>query len=453
MTTATFNPDTTTNYRNPERGWYFGGGTLDSSTSMDLPNYDADAAGQPIPLQNVTLASVRTFLGSGVPSGGTLAAWQTSFNLARSTGIMFILRFLSTGTAAQIIAQTQAIAPILALNEDVIAVVQVGFRGDFGEWAGGFFDNDNVADKTAIFNAIVAMTPTTIPLDFTHIYERETWFGNKNPVSATERFTGSVKARLGAHSDCFLTENGDSSFYTYVGTLTGFQSTMTAAQQAAYIQACSEYTSFGGEICIDSQGAALGMRTAPIGGVDAQGLPGGILNEAPRYHLSYLGGGQVGSGNFFPAWFNGGALNTIANMMGYRFQYDQITHVATAARGTMAVFDVLMRNYGWARMHKRRHLHLQLDNGGTRLDFPSLMQMRELPSQATGSTLVRVYAPIPAGTPAGTYAVSLRLSSEYSTTQGARFTPQNANANNVGAGQLWDSTNSRWTTGTSIALT
>lgn len=448
---ATFTPDTTTVFRNPERGWHFQSGSLDSCAANDFPNWAADAAGLPTPIDTPSIVRLQTSLGTGVPSGATMSAWNTCFATMRSLGIMGIINFLSTGNAAQEIAQAQAIRAngVLSNNRDVIVSVWVGFRCDFGEWASTCTDNNDVTDKTNVFNAVVAMTPSSIPLEFTQIYERETWFGNKIPPTKDQFKAGTLIGRLGFFSACFGTGQGDSSFYTFVATaasgqLTGFASTMTAAQQAAYVQQASNYTSFAVETCNNSAGASVEMRTACTGGADAQGLPGGILNEGPRYHVVTINGAYAP--NYLAAWSSGGCLTTVANRMGYRFQFDDITHPTTVARGAVATFDVNMRNVGWARIYSQRRLHVNLVNGGTTIDCVSSTQLRELDPQATTSSLVRVNCAIPAGAPTGSYAVSVKLPSAFSTTQTGPFTIRPANTG-------WDAANFRLPSGTSVTVT
>lgn len=448
---ATFTADTTTKIPNPERGWHFQSGSLDDCNAIDIPNWAADAAGLPTPISPTpTLAVLLVDLGTGVPSGGTLSTWTSCFSTIRSSGVMVGIRFRSTGTAAQMVAQANAIAATLKANQDVIAFVQVGFRCNYGEWADSCTDNNDVTDKTAVFNAVAAMTPTGIPIEFTQVFPRETWFGSTTPTTKAEFLKGTVKGRTGAHSDCFLTGNGDSSFYTFVGTITGFTSTMTAAQQAAYMQETSKYTMFGGETCPDSSGAATQKRTGcGNDATDAQGLAGGIENEGPRYHVSHLNISYAPL--FLAAWSSGGCLDKVDRLMGYRFQFDDITHPTTIARGATATFDVNMRNVGWARIYSQRRLQVQLVNGGTTITCNSSTQLRELDPQATSSTLVRVKCAIPGGTATGSYAVHLKMPSAFSTTQANPFTIRPANSNS--GGQTWDSTNYRFTTGTTITVT
>ena len=109
-------------------------------------------------------------------------------------------------------------------------------------------------------------------------------------------------------------------------------------------------------------------------------------------------------------------------MMGYRFQFDDITHPTSVNRGGVATFDVNMRNVGWARIFDQRRLNVQLVNGGTTINCFSSTQLRELDPQATSSTLVRVNCAIPGGTATGSYAVHLKMPSPFSTTQANAFT-------------------------------
>ena len=460
---ATFTADTTTILQNPGRGFHFQSGALNDCVGIDLPNWTADAAALPTPISPTpTLGLLRTSIGSGVPTAGDLSTWTSCFSTIRTNGATVGIRFETvpgTTTAAQVIAQAAAIKSTLWANRDVIAFIQVGFICNFGEWVDTCGALDNTTDKTNIFNAVVDMTPSGVPIEFTQVYPRETWFGDTTPPTKSDFLKGNLKGRVGFHSDCIGTgpttgaaAHGDSGFYPGTGTLSGgFVSTMTASQQAAYVQEASKYVMFGGETCKDSQGAigANGeMRTACSGSVDAQGLTGGIINEGPRYHLSHINVSYAD--NFLAAWSAGGCLDTVNRMMGYRFQFDDITHPTSVSRGGVATFDVNMRNVGWARIFDQRRLNVQLVNGGTTINCYSSTQLRELDPQATSSTLVRVNCAIPGGTATGSYAVHLKMPSSFSSTQANPFTVRPANSNS--GGQTWDSTNYRFTTGTTITV-
>lgn len=452
--TVTFTPDTTTSYANPERGFEFTNSGLGNCASMDLGNWAGDAAGLQTPIFIPTMTRTQTPLGTTVPTSGDMATWNTCFASVRAAGVMLGLRFLGTGTAAQAIAQAQAIATngVLWNNRDVIAYIQFGWRCDFGEWADNCTDNNNVTDKTNTFNAIAAAMPVGIPLEFTQVYPRETWFGTTATTKAQAQ-QATFQGRIGFHSDCFMTGQGDSSFYPGTGTYTGFTSTQTASQQAAYVQTTSQWTSFGVETCESSVGAGVQMRQACSGATDAQGLSGGILNEGPRYGVTHINGGQaIGVGGAYLAtWSSGGCLTTVTNFMGYRFQLDSFTSPSSVSRGGVATFDVYLRNVGWAIIQSQRKLHVQVKpSSGADIDCVSIMQLRELPRQASASTRVQVNCAIPGGTATGTAQLFIKGPSVFSTASANAYSIIFANTNS--GGQQRDTTNERWNTGATMTI-
>jgi hypothetical protein len=453
--TATFVPDTTTIFANPNRGFHFQSGELGNLASLDLSDIvnGSNGARLATPIESATLNNVVTQLGSDVPSEATLATYGATLAAARSKGVMLGLRFMSTGNAAQMVAQAAALKPLLAGYADVIAYVQAGFRCNWGEWAENCKDNNNAADKTAVQQAVLAMVPPDVPVEFTQVYPmQEHWYG-KAPLGAADAFSGSSHSRSGFHSDCFLTGQGDSSFFAGPGTYGGYKSTTTEQQKRAYVAAASEFVSFGGETCNTSQGAiapGIGqMRTACSGVLDSAGNPGGILVEGPRYHVSHLNISYAP--NFLAAWAAGGCLPTVNRLMGYRFQLDSLSHPDSAARGSEVTFTVNMRNYGWARLHDPRRLKVVLVNGGHTISGYADTQLRQCPSQATSSNCkMSIRVAIPAGQATGSYTVYLQAPSSYSTAQTRPFMVRFANANS--GSQQWDDVNGRMASGTRLTV-
>lgn len=440
--TTTFTADTTTNFANPGRGWLFQGrGLLDTSGfhSDNVIIYNgATCAAQGTPCSDsVRLTQAITDLGSGVPNTTTLA---NSIVQARADGVMLALKFISTGTAAQIVAQANAIGPVLKQYADVLAVVQFGFRCAYGEWAVGCTDNNDLADQTTVRNAVLSMVPTSVPLEFRSPWKMQTWYGTTPVTEAQFKSNTAGIGRIGFNNDCFLTGQGDSSTYPGVISSTGFTSTLSEAQQRAYVQAATNYVPFGAETCNNSSGAATQMRTACSD----------VLTEGAQYHVLHMNRGFAP--NFPAAWQAGGCIDQVARLLGYRFQYDSITYISPATRGTTVTFDVLMRNYGWARNTDQGRLQVVItpSSGSDITNCYSATQLRELPPQATSSTLVRVKCAIPGGTATGAATVYLKMPSPYATTlqsgltlaQSGNFTKRPANASGS-----WDLVNFRYSAG------
>lgn len=463
--TSNFTADTTSALNaNPERAWYLLAGDLGSTSSFDA-NLVAirDSFGFRLALADSVLPN------SGAIPGATLTAYTASFAAARARGMKLIVRFvygssISDPAITLIESQAAQLAPILKANSDVIHVVQAGFIGAYGEWADSANGNDLKVNKRRVKDAVLAMVPTEIPVNFTQLYPpMEDWFGSgqapASPLAASEAFTASPKARSGFHGDCFLTGNGDSFTYTGPSQVQDFVITSSRALQRAYAATASEYVPWGGETCNNSQGAGVQQRVQCDGSLvspaitDEIGQTGGILNEGPRYHLNYLNNSFAP--NFVTEWqasFNATTrpanpcYGTITNKMGYRFQFDSITHNATVTRGTTIVFDVAMRNVGWSRIFSQRRLHVIVKPlTGSDIDCASATQLRQLHSQSSNSETVRVSCAIPAGAATGNATVFLQMPDDHASISATRaYMIQPANANN--GSQTWDNTLGRFQT-------
>jgi len=214
----------------------------------------------------------------------------------------------------------------------------------------------------------------------------------------------------------------------------------------------NKFTTMGGETCTGSAGANIQMRTGCSAAADESNFcnPGGAVTEGAAYYFSYLN--TFYAQNFITSWINGGCYNTIGRLLGYRFQLDSITHAASVARGANLLVEVDMRNYGWARIHSHRRLKIRLVNGGNVIEAFSFAQLRQLPMQATSSSKLLILLSIPTGATTGSYAVDVEMPDTYTTTESIRrYKIRPANANN--GSQIWDDTNGRFATGTSVTIT
>jgi hypothetical protein len=148
-------------------------------------------------------------------------------------------------------------------------------------------------------------------------------------------------------------------------------------------------------------------------------------------------------------WTAGGCYNQIINQMGYWLQLDSITHQSTAVHGQTVTFSVNLRNLGFSRFFTPRKIVATLISGGNTVTCASRLDLRALPPQATGSFTITI--PACAIPNAGTYTVYLNVPDIGSQTAGVRkFTVQFGNSNS--GAQIWDDTNGRMATGTTIVV-
>lgn len=159
ITSTTVNYSATTDlFANPERGFYHHTETHSNSYSplnlATLQNYRQN--------ENITLILRLFYLDDFVSSQisqSYLDAMQADFDTMRQAGIKAVVRFAYTNevkgtewppdtpygdaTKAQMLAHLAQLESLLQQNHDVIAVVQTGFIGIWGEW---YYTDHFVAD-------------------------------------------------------------------------------------------------------------------------------------------------------------------------------------------------------------------------------------------------------------------------------------------------------------------
>ncbi len=151
---------------------------------------------------------------------------RRDFALARETGMKLLVRFAYTqkttkpvgdATPEWVLAHIEQLKDVLSENGDVIALVQAGFIGAWGEWyytdhfsqVIGFINEQNWLDRTAVVNALLDATPSdrTVQLRMP-IYKRRVT-GVQEALTDADAFTRTNRSRLGHHNDCFLASSND----------------------------------------------------------------------------------------------------------------------------------------------------------------------------------------------------------------------------------------------------
>lgn len=450
--TASFTADTTSLIINPERGFYV---SL-KDNEMVTSTINGFVSQYSTRLMHYRIA-LDAYQSTDTIPGAFLTTLTGYFTQARAANVkmVVIVSYDNAGsgpvvTTARMVSHAGQLRSFFYANRDIISFVKAGFLGNYGEWWGATNGVDTKASKRAIKDAVMAMVPPEIQVAFTQVYPmQEDWY----PVALTaaQAFTGSAQARTGWHNDCFMSGPTDSFQFPGATTVSDFTVTKSQAQQRQYVAGITEYASSGGEL---STSCNTPHRTGCTSSTsDGAGQSGGVLNEFPRYHVTWLNVPIGGSNDpFKDTWVSGGCWNTVTNFMGYRLQLDSLSHADTVSRGAVLTVTLNARNVGWARfLFERRPTVTLTKSAETDIVCTSANDLRKLPSQATSSTQMQVKCAIPIGASTGSYAMHLSFpdrQASLATIRAYKVRPANANS----GGQVWDDTNGRFTTGTTVTV-
>lgn len=429
---VTFSP-TTQDFPNPERGFY--------AFTTDLADLDTSELTYVRDTLGLRLAFVPTrldaYLSQALPQS-YLSQLTARFALARAEGVKLLLRFAynydAGGQDAPLSLVQQHIgqlAPLLKANADVIAYLQAGFIGAWGEWHTSSSNLTTDANRAAVRDALLAAAPTSHIVQFRYPPDLIKWY--PTVLEPSQALGATDQARIGSHNDCFLASDTDVGTYSSDKTL--------GDQQRAYVKALSAITPYGGETC-DGPDVSQQRRSCAA-----------ILAEGKDYHLTYLNVSYYTA--FHQQWKAEGCYDEVSRDLGYRFQLDAISHPMHAGPGASLTALIDLRNVGWSRLFSARKLTLTLRHrtSGAQISGSGAADLRTLPPQASASTRVAVTLSIPAGAASGEYDVLLGAPDIYPTTSGdARHAIRFANADEAPRDQAWEAAIARFRAGTRVSV-
>ncbi len=220
LVTATFEP-TDENIINPERGFSrFAEVTVSQNALNSGRNQGHSVFGLMITMNQFRETPL---------SATFLNQIQTAFNRARVAGVKFIPRFRYDSTAAGrdapldlVLHHIEQVTPLLQANKDVIVNLETGFIGAWGEWhnstnnlVDASFGSEVNDSSRAIVAALLAAVPTDRMIAVRTPRYKKQLMGDDLNLTLEEAFSGSDRARIGFHNDCFLASETD--FGTYAG--------------------------------------------------------------------------------------------------------------------------------------------------------------------------------------------------------------------------------------------
>jgi hypothetical protein len=213
---------------NPERGFY-----TELTSQAEKGQLTArevaqcKAKGQSLIMRMYYLSSFRSLPLSDVE----LNIVRNDFKVIRAAGMKCIPRFAYSHNIGQqdaplniVMGHIAQLKPIIRANEDVIAAMQAGFIGAWGEMHSSTNGLDSVTNMRKILFELLRMLPPERMIQVrTPNYKREI-FNRQAPIARSEAFNESMYSRVGHHNDCFLANWNDYGTYSDTSEETQFLS-------------------------------------------------------------------------------------------------------------------------------------------------------------------------------------------------------------------------------------
>ena len=312
-----------------------------------------------------------------------LALLAADLDTAREAGVKLVLRFAYTDTSSadappeRVLAHIAQLAPVLDAGADVIAVLQAGFVGRWGEWyySDGFasdpdhpgdLDADDRAAREAVLEALLDEVDPAVPVQVRYP-------GIKQALFAADDASPRAR-RVGVHNDCFLADDEDSG-------------TFVRASDRRWLEVQTRTVLMGGETCAVNPPRSQ-WPTASA--------------ELARYHWTFL------NADFHPevlsSWGEDG-LAEAGRRLGYRLSLVSAELPTASLPGQEVPVRLVVRNDGYAALGPGRPVLLAMvGEGGTRT-APLPVDLSEVgPGESVAFT-----ATATAPTALGDYALELAL--------------------------------------------
>lgn len=354
---------------------------------------------------------------------------QKDFYAAREAGFKLIIRFAYTNKAKtgncadenkicppygdapkQIVLQHIAqLKPLLRKNADVIAVMQEGFIGIWGEnfYTDYFGDPGGNGpgkvldtawrDRNEVLKALLNALPKDrmVQVRTPQIKQKFVYGANAPATSKAltqkEAFNYSDKARISFHNDCFLSGPDD------YGTFFDYGSSSQPKQPAnevmrRYFEQDSKYGPVGGETCDDIY--------------SPQNDCGPAEREMAAMHYSFLN--TAYNNNVNNDWDSTGCITSIKQNLGYRFVLHHASFASKAKRGQKMSILIQLENKGYASPYNPRLLQLVLRNTKSGKEY-FVNCKADVRFWFTGKIDWKESVQVPANIPTGSYHLLLNL--------------------------------------------
>jgi hypothetical protein len=384
------------NFANPERGLFIQYNPLENTPHPPLRVNDLKAIRE----DNITLIRniylISEFKDVSL-SDSFLASLTADLAAAREAGVKVILRFSynwlhggDDAAEATILAQQEQLRPILKNNYDVIAFMEAGFIGHWGEWHSSThnLDQNPQARKNILFN-LLSILPTERMVAIRYTHHKRDAFNNYTPLQSLTVPGTSERARVGAHNDCFLASDDD--FGTYNSPIP-----KEIATQKAFLQQDNLFVVQGGELCNYNPPRS----NCPTALIELAQMRWSTLNYyLPKEDLNII----------FQDWQKQGCLPEITRRLGYRLRLvESELNQKAIARGKMDL-QFTIANDGWASLYNPRTLEVILRHQKTGKEYTLLSSVNPRQWLPNSEQSVKIQTDLPQDIVEGNYQLFLNL--------------------------------------------
>ncbi|MBX2924240.1 MAG: DUF4832 domain-containing protein [Chitinophagaceae bacterium] len=323
-------------------------------------------------------------------SNTQLGLIEGDLSTIRNAGLKAILRFAytddmeDTDAPLNIVEQhLDQLKPVFESNKDVIAFVQAGFIGAWGEWHSSGNGLATIENERKVLEKLLSVLPVDIMVQVRTPLAKQQIFNNATALTAELAYTSENRARVGHHNDCFLSGGTDYGTYSNVEL------------EKQYISNEALYVPTGGETC------------PPTGGYDPTCAEG--RREMKLLKWTYL------NLDWYPAtinaWKSSGCFDEFNTYLGYRLALVDAKLPNEVTAGGSLSADINITNKGYAPLYHKKNTYLVLKNTstGNYYDVPMATDLRLCKPSATLNIKEAVSV---AGAPAGTYELYMRIADQ-----------------------------------------
>jgi hypothetical protein len=390
---------------NPERGWYdqysshSGGSTLGTI----YKNLKAVELRNNREKDRITLILrlfyLHEFLNENAVSVEYLAKMQADFDSIRAAGIKCIVRFAYSAsqsaavwdaTPEKVFSHIESLRTVLVKNSDVIAGVQAGFIGAWGEWyytknfagQGYIPDATDQQNRITLVENLLKILPDHIVVDSRTPAIMKNLAQDDKPISESEAFSGSFKSRIGHHNDCFVSSASD------YGTYTDLE------KDLAYLHETTKYTITGGETC---NGSNIYSDCA------------NSVSRLEELHWTYLNRGY--NKDVYDKWQEQNCYDEIDLSLGYRLRLVESTLPDSADQGTSLNLSFTFSSEGYAAPTQYKPIQVVLIHSvtGVQTVLNYTGTNDDIRYWLPGEIKTEGLATIPENLPDGNYSMHLRF--------------------------------------------